>query len=465
MSQYPSCDATGLSQSRLSRWLIVLPSAFAGLIFSITAWVLLRRADQLSFGAFDTAFFQQLLWNLAHGGSWHDSFDHSIYNYLGVHFSPLLAVLAPLELIWADARMLNLLNAAGLAAIGPTAFLFFQALLGDRPKAALAAVALATPLPFWAEIQKAAMAGFHPESIGLPLVLLAAWAGLQNRQLLCWILVLAALATKEDQAFELAVVGLLLFRYGPSPRLGKWLGLFSLAWGMVLELVLMHWLRGNINGPIEGYYHWLLSASPQSVTGALVHSPEGWLAFVGMLASVAFLPLLRPVWFALVLPPLLGDLLSQHFPMPTLGLQYGLPLIMPLLVAAGLGMRKLLNSPRPAVLLIGLGIPALIVGLVWSPMLGGNQASPARTQLISCTHKLPVLASVAADYDTAAPLASRPDIHLTDAIQRTDFVVIDQAGWNPDYISSGRQHILASLPNQRPLLCNDGRFQIWGPAR
>src|SRR5262249_61857014 len=105
-------------------------------------------------------------------------------------------------------------------------------------------------------------------------------------------------------------------------------------------------------------------------TGQIAHAlanPAGWLAFGSMVACLAGLPLLRPGWLTLALPPLAADLLSAHGPQPDLRLQYALPLVVPLLVAAGLGARRL-PERLPSASIAGLSVPALGLGVGVGPL-------------------------------------------------------------------------------------------------
>jgi len=195
----------------------VLPLAAAIAAAALYGWALLSRADALLLPAYDTAFFQQVAWNIGHGGGFSSSFFAA--SFLGLHFEPLLALPALLERLWPDARLLSLLNALALGASAPAAYLFFEALtlprgvggvpgeagggglpsrgVGGVPGAAggggpsargrrWLAAALAAPLPFWAVLQQAARAGFHTEVLALPLVRLAGWAGLRGRWVASW---------------------------------------------------------------------------------------------------------------------------------------------------------------------------------------------------------------------------------------------------------------------------------------
>jgi uncharacterized membrane protein len=442
-----------------------LPLAAAGLAFALFAWTLLQRAAALQLPAYDTAFFEQLVWNLGHGRGLVSGFFAG--GFLGLHFAPLLALPAALELAWPDARLLALLHAAALASAAPAAFLLLRALLAGRPGADLAAAVLAAPLPFWLALQEAARAGFHTEALALPLVLVAGWAGLRGRPWLCWACALAALAAKEDQAYAVGVIGALLAVHGPSRRQGIALAVVAVAWAAALELLVMPALLGPVASDVQSYYQWLHHPTAARVLAA-VTAPAGWLAFAAMVAATAGLPLLRPAWLALALPPLLGDLLSAHSPQPELHLQYALPLVVPVLVAGGVGARRLLDRPRPAAALVALALPALVVGAAFGPLLGQRPApaAPALGRLLACTSALPAAAPVAVDDDTAAPLAARPLEKPLTYVGPSDWVVVDRAGPLPSYVNApARAQHLAALPAEgRRLACDDGRFQLWSPA-
>jgi uncharacterized membrane protein len=461
----------------------------AVLAFGLIVVTLLRRAQALGLPAYDNAFFEQVVWNLGHGRGFSAPGFYPA-DFLSLHFSPLLVIPALLELAWPDPRLLILLQALSLAASAPAAFLFLRRLLADRPSGAWLAAALAAPLPFWAELQEAARAGFHTEAMALPLVLLAGWAGLGGRRWLCSGLTLAALTAREDQVYAVAVVGLLLLFHGPSKRFGATVLATAVAWGLLTELVIMPALRGGVVSQVDDYYRWLHTASPATLTAALL-APAGWIAFAGMVVSMAGLPLLRPAWLALALPPLGADLLSAHQPQPQLLFQYGQPLLVPLLIAGGLGVRRLLEQPPPAWLpawtparpsgwprpgpplwppRAAIGVVALLpllVGLAFGPLAHPLQPpSTAMERLLACTSRLPARAPLAADDAAALALSARPLLKLSTEAEAGDFVLLDREGRVPAYTDSRRRlSVLAGLPaGGRQVLCDDGRFQLWSPS-
>lgn len=450
-----------------------LPLAASAAFFGAVAVALLWRAERLQVPAYDTAFFEQLVWNAGHGRGFASGYYDA--NFLGLHFSPLLVVAGALERASPDARILLLFGAAGLALSAPAAYLFLRALLGDRGP--WLAAGLAALLPLTMAVQNAAGAGFHTEELALPLVLFGGWAGLQGRWWACWGYAVLALSAKEDQAYAVAVMGLLLARRGPQPRQGWALVAAALAWGAAATLVVMPALRGGVASDVASYYAWLRGASPAEMVAALAR-PGGWGVLLATIAGLAGLPLLRPAWLALALPPLLGSLLSAHDPQPELHLQYGLPLVVPLVVAAGLGGKRLLRWEPPHLL---RGRPAPLVGALLLPTLVAlpfavrsgfgslpvrGPADPALGRLLACTRALPPDAPLAADDSVAAPLAARPVERPLPWAAATDWVVVDRRLTPPDYVDARwRSGQLANAGRYgRHLYCDDGRFQVWGPT-
>ncbi|GAC1655520.1 MAG: hypothetical protein NVS9B1_08870 [Candidatus Dormibacteraceae bacterium] len=434
-----------------------IPVIAAGAAFLLFAVVLLGRDDRLLTQAYDQAFFEQLVWNAGHSGRLVSGFTPG--NFLGLHFEPLLLLPALLELAWPDARLLTILNAVGLATTAPAGYLLARALL---PQRAWLAAALSAPLPVWTAVQQAAIADFHPEALALPGAMLAAWAGLKGHTALMWILGLAVLTAKEDQAYTVAVVGLLVAASGRR-RAGLALAGLGIGWGLVVVGVVMPILRGGGGSDVGSYYSWLPGATPARLAVALLH-PSGWLAFGLLLLSLAGLPFLRPRWALLALPPLLADLLSAHASQADLRLHYGLLLVFPLFAAGVLGAREL-DRRWPAIPAAAIALPALVVGFFATPFVAPVE-SPALGRLAACTAQLPTRATVAADDPVAAPLAARPRLTPTALAVPSAYVVVDRMGREPGYVDLRRRAaVVANLPAQgRSLLCDDGRFQLWSPA-
>jgi uncharacterized membrane protein len=423
------------------------------------SWLLLARDDGLATFGYDQAFFQQLVWNLDHGHWFSSSF--SAGSFLGLHFEPLLVLPAIAELAWPDPRLLSLLAALSIAALAPAAYLFLSAQLG---KPVLAA-ALAAPLPFWPALQEAARSGFHPEFMGLVLALLAGWAAMTRRPVICCLLAAMALTAKEDQAWNVLVVGLAVAASPGLRRLGLGLAGAAVAYGVVVVGLVMPWLRAGHAVDTASYYGWLATATAGTVAHALT-LPAGWLAFLVILVCAAGLPLLRPAWLSLALPPLVADLLSAHDPQALLHLQYAVPLVLPVLVAAAMGAAAAARLRPAAVLAVPAALAALTLGSL-PPAVAANRAPfghpPALDRLQACTRHVPAAAPIAADDNLLAPLASRPSVRELTGARAIDYLVIDRHASLPGYVlTADRLRVVAA--GGRPALCDDGRFVLFGPG-
>jgi len=469
--------------------------AAAGLASVWIAWVLLRRDEGLGTPAYDQAFFQQVVWNVGHGHGFTSSFGAN--SFLGLHFSPLLLVPAGLELFWTDPRMLTLINAFSIALAAPAAFLFLRAAFAPSRRGAYLAAGLAAALPFTPIMQEAARAGFHTEAMAVPAALLAGWAGLTRRPALMWVAAAVALLAKEDQVYTIAVIGLLVAVHGCSGmrRQGYLMVTIAVIWGVTVFAVIMPALRSGAQPDTANYYGWL-GTGPVAVLAPLrepaavwaqLSSPAGWTAAAVLIACCCGLPLLRPGWMILILPPLVANLLSRHYPQPALHLQYGLLLVVPAMVATGMGGRRALaltehfrlGPAKPRAWLLRTATPALVLfaapGLVLGAMLGmlppsGHaQAVFAReaglNRLLSITAVIPPDAPVAADDDVGAPLASRTELLILPRSCPDCYVVVDRVPSPESFMSpQDRRILLAQLPLHRRLLADDGRYQVWSPV-
>ncbi|MBA2275346.1 MAG: DUF2079 domain-containing protein [Chloroflexi bacterium] len=491
---------------------VAFVAASACLAFAWHALLGFRRAEGLTSPAFDQAYFQQLLWSLSQGHGLRSTFNPG--EFLGLHFSPLLAAPALLQPLWPDARLLDLFQAAALAALAPAAYLFLRALLRPAREAPWLAAAMALLIPFWAVTQQATRASFHTEALALPLILLAGWAGLTGRTAILFGAALLALGAKEDQIYPVAVMGMLIAARAPGRlsggmrRAGLLLVGLAAAWGVATFGVLMPALRAGATYDIDRYYAWLggglnVLRAPFEQTDAVVAAltrPEGWLVVIGLVLSLAALPLLRPRWALLLLPPAVAHLLSRHEPQPQMLLQYGLLLLVPAVVAGGLGARRLLALSRryhrrrarrhrsttgrawpgtrslgrattaAAVLVLISSAGAIAVARGGVPPFSWTEAgawnrTAALTRLRSATGVIPPDAPLAADWGVAAPLANRPRIEVFPVASTDAYVVVDQeayvtgrlrwrdrAAWLDELARSGRR-----------LMVDDGRFQVWAP--
>ena len=445
-------------------------------------WILhtqLQRLYGLTAPVWDLGQGQQLIWSLANGHGWTSSFELG-HNFLGVHIELVFLPIAAVERLWPNPSVPLIFSAVGLAATAPAAFLMLRALLPERPASMWLALALAAPIPFWAATQEATRDQFHPENLALALAMLAAWAGLRRRRWLFWALVLAVVSCKEDQTYTAFVVGFLIWSQGAPTmrRHGKAVMMGAVAW-LVIGSAIQELIRGPGTSPVLSYYAWIYEAKRNYLFIA-VSRPDPWLALAGLLISLLGLPLLAPRWLLFAVPPLAANLLSSHDPQERLQLHYALLIMFPLILAAGLGARRLLDEPSfpawrmPAPALLAFAVPALLMGFAAGglpPALGAEhwlyERAPAVDRLLSATAVIPPGAPVYADDGAAVWLTDRAQIWiLYDHPQPDHYVVIDRLAWGHrgDSVVNRADAIALMSAAGRRLLVDDGRFQVWSPA-
>jgi hypothetical protein len=221
------------ARQRLVAWWIfpTVPVVAAAIAFAWTVNAELVRVYGMTSPAGDLAYDQQLVWNISHA------------NFLGIHFELILVVLAAVEKLWPSPAVLLIFSAAGVAATAPAAYLFFRALLpADRAESPWVAVALAAPIPFWAAIDL-----FDPENIALPLALVAAWAGLRGHRVAMWILCVLVLMCKEDQAYTVGIIGILMGAYGAPEVRNQWRPVvyLAVAW-FLIGIAIVHYVQPTV---------------------------------------------------------------------------------------------------------------------------------------------------------------------------------------------------------------------------
>ena len=434
------------------------------------------RLQGLRVPAFDTAYFQQLVWGLFHGHPFSASFLQG--NFLGLHFSPLLVVPALVEIVVPGAPGLNLVTAVALGAVAPAACLACREILPSTPAGMALSVVIALVLPFTPPLQEAAWSGFHTEELALPLLLLATWSALRGKRLLTALLLLGVLLAKEDQAYGVVVLGALLLVTPGRRRMGAWTVGAGVAWGVLVFALLMPWLRHGQPTDTGTYYAWLVSGGPGAALspgrmGEVVRAllaVDAWRVLALSIVALGLLPLLRPGFALLALPPFLAAVLSRHQPQPHLQLQYALPIVYPLVVAAALGARRLLDTwtPRPAAVVAAVvpGVSVAFAGTLLFP-LAALLAHPGPDWLTGeadALRAVPVGAELDVDDSAAAAVASRTNLHLLPHVAPTAFVLVDTVARPPLYTDRpAREREVSRLAADRQLLWTNGRLQLWSP--
>ncbi|MEU7158518.1 DUF2079 domain-containing protein [Streptomyces chrestomyceticus] len=409
---------------------------------------------------FDLGIFDQAIRSYAHFElprspikNVHHEFPPN-FSLLGDHFSPVLALLAPLYWVWDDPRMLIIAQAALFAAGVPVVrriarHCFADAALPVKRRAADGAgavYALGWPL------LNASYTGFHEVAFAVPITLLMIERSMACRYGAAALWAALLCTVKEDMGLVAGAFGLLLAvrAHRSGHRTGRAVGVAVMVGGPLASAAVITWFLPAMGSP-AGYYwsYGRLGADPSSALLHILTDPwvVGQVAFtpvikLGMLAwvmgTLALLPLGSPT-VLLALPLLAERVLSDnpnHWPV----INHYDAFLWPILFTAALETlarlhrRRVMRPPArnirlpgrwaiagvtlssAAALFLGLGI--LVYPDSWQPPLD-------KQALAQAAERIPDGGTVEADNVIAPRLTARTDVVIVDATPRgADWVLM-----------------------------------------
>ncbi len=377
-------------------------------------------------------------------------------NLFGEHASYILVLVAPLYRLWADPRLLLLLQAI---ALGVPAWVVYR--LGAKhlgsPAAGLAvAVAyLAFPAMQWALTWQ-----FHPETLAAAFLALGALAadGRNNRLMAVWLGL--ALLCREDVGLVVAGFGGLLMLTGQR-SVGRRVLIAGLVWWVLATFLFIPWANGRQTGLFELNYGVtgigpiaLLRALP-SMTGralATALSNQGLGYPLLLLVPLLGLPLLAPKALLPVAPALFLNLAAIPPEQHQIRYQYLATSAPFLAIATVAGLRVVARRRRAllAPLLVALVVAAVVMDQRFGPALWSRDrivasASPADQVRRQALAMIPAGASVSAQFNLVPQLSHRikifefpnpfraanwgvdGDVHKASDQQRVRYVVVERS--------------------------------------
>lgn len=452
-------STTAAAPARTARHGVPLPSATVRcaltvlVCFVFCAGRSLQMWSQLRLGGFDLGIFDQGIRAYAHFQlpvssikDVHHNFPPT-YSLMGDHFSPVLALLAPLYWLWNDPRILLLAQAALFAAGVPLLRRIARRTMADAVEARarerivdVAGLVYATGWP----LMSAASAGFHEVAFAVPLILLLLMAAGERRYRLAGVAALGLCLTKEDLGLIVGVFGfvLLLRSWRAGDRAGRSTGLLMLVLGPLASVLEIEVLLPAMGG-VRGYY-WdydLLGSGPGNLVHNVVAHPwilataaadhgvklqlVGWI--VGSLALLPLGSMTSLCW----LPLIAERLYSANTNHWTVTDQYD-AFIWPFLLVAALETyaRLMRRAPRRTYAIGGL---AVLTALVTSAALGlfgwlfpaDDRPGPTEQGMIAAAKLIPPGASVEANTYIAPRLTHDHYVVIADQTPRClDYVLL-----------------------------------------
>lgn len=407
---------------------------YAGLLGTLSV---LKHATYHS-SLIDLGIFDQVIWNTAHGRWFWDTLDPYVqtsHNFLGQHFSPGLAILAPLY--WVAPSVYTLLVAQTLAlALGAVPiFVLAARRLDDERIALLLAVAyLATP-----SLSYANLFDFHEIAMTVPLL---AWAVERldaDRPKAALALLCGALLFKEEIGLIVAAFGAFAALSQGRRRLGAGLIILGLGWIVAVVYVAVPHIRGGPYLFISRYQ------------GGLIEHGRLNLAYLGH-----FLSLTKVEYFALLMVPLLGlpliggwsvllivpttlyTILSSYPLQYDYHYHYAAPLLPLLFAGTVFGLPRL--RPRARLPIAAL-VLILVAGSGWlvGPLPGERQWAssqytwgPRERAMARLAAMVPATASLAVDNQMGAHLTERVWVtHFFTGYQQAQALLFDLKELSP----------------------------------
>ncbi|HSL57235.1 MAG TPA: DUF2079 domain-containing protein [Acidimicrobiales bacterium] len=282
----------------------VLPWVVAAVLALVFAALSLARARSFDTGI-DLATWVQGAWKLNEG------LDPEI-TITGRHlFAPQLAIgFAPIALVTrllAPIPTLLVVQAVALGLVVVPLWGIARRICDLRVGASLAVVVAYAVFP---PVHALNLDGFHTATVALPFLVAAAYTGMRGHPAWTIVLAVAAMALRADLGFAVAALGVVM-TIEKRPRLGAALFVGGLAWTTLALVTVQHQLAdgfahaeafADFGDTVPGAV-WGLITSPGVVIGRIM-AEDSFDVAVGLLAPLAFLPVLAPRYLFPILPPM-----------------------------------------------------------------------------------------------------------------------------------------------------------------
>ena len=287
----------------------VLGVAIATWVAIFSVLVVLRQQRYRTID-FDLGIHDQAIWLLAHGLSFDTVRGLPVF---GHHATFAFYLLVPFEWLGAGPNAWNVLQVLAIASSAIPLYLLAR----DRLHNSWWACGLGVAWLLQPPLQYFAWEGFHPEVMAMPFLLWAYWVGERRRWVPFAVLLVLAMAWKED--VSLLVVGLgVLYLIRGRRKVGGLVIAGGLAWFLLFGVWLVPHLAGG--GTVYGGLYGSLGATPGEVLRTGLAHPDqivqrlrdngagGYL--LDLTAPFGFTPLAAPEVLLLGLPQALVNLLS-----------------------------------------------------------------------------------------------------------------------------------------------------------
>jgi uncharacterized membrane protein len=467
-----------MQKSRSLKWIEISGYLLLALYVLVFSWLSIQQHRAFHTRALDLGQFDQAIWNTTHGRFFVNTLKPP--NTLAYHFSPLMALISPLYLVWPDIRLLFVIQTVALALAGLP---LFQLMRERNPTLAPLVLAAYYLNPALHEVN---LSEFRRITLAVPFISLALYGLIKGQRR--WILggLLLALLCKENVAILVMAFGVYLLLKNREVKLGGGLLILGLLWAIIVPFVVVPRFGSGTYPQLAKYYSYLggdigealktLSCAPLIWTGNMLAMTR-LEAVIRLLLPTGFLVFLAPTIFALSFPSL-GYMLASDAPsMYGLRSWYPASLLPILFFAAAIGLERFKHRQRQWATLYLLTM-SVIGYWLYSPAPLTRGFQPDR--FIVTEHarwgeailaRVPLSASVSAQDALVPHLSHREEVYLYPRrMDEAQYIALDTQSryypLTPDPYEMEFQKLLAN-PDYRILAEADGYFlfqQAEGPS-
>jgi uncharacterized membrane protein len=406
-------------------------------------------------GRFDLGNMVQAVWSTSHGHPLQiTGLRGDQISRLGAHFDPILAVFAPLWLVWPSADLLLVTQAVAVALGALPAYWLARKHLGsERAGLGFALAYLIYPPTQWLTLNE-----FHPVALACPLLLFAIWFLDEGRLLPFAACALVAATTKEEIALVVAGLGIWYALVHRRRLTGAVVAVGGIVVALIaIEVVIPHFNRAGtssfftryseVGSTPGGIVHTALTDPVKIVTTAFTGRGLGYLA--QLVLPLGLLVVLAPLALIAALPELAVNLLSAATTQTSIHFHYTAGLIPVLLAAAVFGAKRLPPHVPVATLVVVIALAAnYLLGPMplWRYFPGGEQLQAHAAEVSEhdriaarALRLIPPHAVVSASNSLGAHLSARRRLLSFPYLQDAQWVAADETA--PGYADR-----LAPLP-------------------
>lgn len=401
------------------RWALAVMILVWSLVFIFLG---AQRHDRFGTYGFDLGIYDQAIWLLSRFKT--PFITLRGLDFWGTHANPILVLFVPFYWLGAGPRFLLVAQVASQAAGAVAVFLLARDLFKARwPAVAMAGVLLLNPT-----YQYLPWEFFHPDALALGPLLFAYWAARTRRWRWFALSAVLAVATKEDVALAVTVLGVLIAVRGDR-RIGFVTSVAAAAWFMFATRVIIPFANG-IEPFYDSFFGEFGSSAGEVATNVLTHPGKAFEVatrpsrldyYRMMFAPVAFLPV-AAIPTLLIGGPMLGINVLSSFPyQQEIRYHYAALVLAGIILATVEAIARLGRTPSARAFLVGLvTATSLATTVAWGPSplgvkyrsglwpLTADVRNPARERAMNL---VPAQASSSVPYNFAPQMTHREKIY------------------------------------------------------